>query len=62
MMHLIKTFAKNEDGASVVDMTMLMAALAGLALAVTTQVATGLEDLTGDLEETVIAQDASPAW
>ncbi len=62
MLNAIKTFAKSEDGASVVDMTMLMAALTGLALAVTTQVAGGLEDLSGDVEATVAAQDAGAAW
>lgn len=62
MYDLIKTFAKTEDGATVVDMTMLMAALTGLALAITTQVATGLEDLSGEMETTIVAQDASAAW
>lgn len=62
MYDLVKNFAKCERGAAVVDMTMLMAALCGLALAVTTQVAGGMDDLTGDLEATVIAQDAGPAW
>lgn len=62
MLKTIKTFAKCEDGASVVDMTMLMAALTGLALAVTTQVAGGLEVLSGEIETTVAAQNADARW
>lgn len=62
MLNVLKNFAKSEDGSSVVDMTMLMAALTGLALAVTTQVAGGLEDLSGDIETVVVAQDADAAW
>lgn len=62
MLNVLKNFAKSEDGASVVDMTMLMAALTGLALAVTTQVAGGLEDISNEIETVVVAQDADAAW
>lgn len=62
MLNVLKKFAKSEDGASVVDMTMLMAALTGLALAVTTQVAGGLEDISNEIETVVVAQDADAAW
>lgn len=62
MKKAVMTFLADEDGASVVDMTMLMAALAGLALAVSVQVSNGMEDLTGELSSTVAAQDADAAW
>lgn len=62
MKNAVITFLAEEDGASVVDMTMLMAALCGLALAITAQVSNGMEDLTGDLSATIAAEDASAAW
>lgn len=62
MKKFLNEFATNEDGGGVVDMTMLMAALAGLALAVTTQVSGGMEDLSGELEVVMIEHDAGPAW
>lgn len=62
MKHTLENFLSSEDGGGVVDMTMLMAALAGLALAVTTQVSGGMADLTGELETVMINQDAGPAW
>lgn len=46
-------FLKSEDGASVVDMTVLMAFLCGAALAVGYQVSGGLEAASGDLEDTM---------
>lgn len=51
-----------EDGAAVVEMTILMAAFAGLALAVMTQVGGGMEVLTGEMEDVLVAHDAGPAW
>ncbi len=62
MRKAINNFINAEDGVAVADMTLLMAALCGLALAVSTQVSNGMEELTGELEQTVIAQDASAAW
>ncbi len=62
MKKAILTFLAQEDGATVVDMTMLMAALVGLCIAVTTLVTNGMSDLSGELQDTVIAQDAGPAW
>lgn len=62
MRNTIKNFIREEDGVAVADMTLLMAALVGLALAVATQVSNGMEVLSGELEATVIAQDAGPAW
>lgn len=54
MIKTIQNFLHAEDGAAVVDMTMLMAALVGLALAVTASVSNGMEDLTGELETTMV--------
>lgn len=62
MKSMMKNFLKAEDGAAVVDMTMLMAALVGLALAVSVQVSNGMEDLTGDMETTLINHNADPAF
>lgn len=62
MKHTIENFLKLEDGGTVVDMTMLMAALIGLALAVTTQVSGGMENLTSDLEVVLVNHNAGPAW
>ncbi|PTX57051.1 hypothetical protein C8N43_1716 [Litoreibacter ponti] len=58
----MKAFLTAEDGAAVVDMTMLMAALVGLALAVTVQVSNGMEDLSGDLSTTMVNHDVNPAF
>lgn len=55
-------FIEIEDGAAVVEMTILMAAFCGLALAVMTQVGGGMDVLTTEMEETIIAQDAEAAW
>lgn len=62
MTKIFKEFLANEDGAAVVDMTMLMAALVGLCLSVMTLVNTGVADLTGDIETIVLAQDTGAAW
>jgi len=62
MINTFKTFLRAEDGAAVVDMTMLMAALVGLALAVAATVSNGMEDLSGDLSTTLIERDVKPAF
>lgn len=62
MKKMMKTFLKAEDGAAVVDMTMLMAALVGLALAVTVQVSDGMEGLSGELETTMVEHNVDPAF
>lgn len=62
MTNVIKNFLHTEDGAAVVDMTMLMAALVGLALAVTASVSNGMEDLSGELETTMVDHDVSAAF
>lgn len=58
----IRDFIVAEDGVATTDMTLLMAALCGLALAISSQVSNGMEDLSGELETTIIAQDANAAW
>ncbi|MEM6409773.1 MAG: hypothetical protein AAF700_15340 [Pseudomonadota bacterium] len=52
----------DESGATVVDMTMLMAALVGLCLAVTVQVTNGMENQTDDLSQTLIDRPVGAAW
>ncbi len=62
MTNTINKFLLTEDGAAVVDMTMLMAALVGLALAVTASVSNGMEDLSGELSTTMIDHDVNAAF
>lgn len=62
MLSSFTTFLRTEDGAAVVDMTMLMAALVGLALAVTASVSNGMEDLSGELSTVMIDHDVNPAF
>ena len=62
MKKAILTFLAQEDGATVVDMTLLMAALVGLCIAISTMVSNGMGVLSTELRDTVIAQDAGPAW
>lgn len=62
MKNAVKAFLADEDGATVVDMTMLMAALVGLTLAISVQVSNGMSSLSSEMKETIMAQDAEPAW
>ncbi|MEM7473017.1 MAG: hypothetical protein AAF340_16840 [Pseudomonadota bacterium] len=62
MFEVVKTFLKDESGATVVDMTMLMAALVGLCLAVTVQVTNGMDNQTEDLSTTLIDRPVGAAW
>lgn len=62
MIKTIQDFLQAEDGAAVVDMTMLMAALVGLALAVSASVSNGMEDLTGELETTMVDHNVEAAF
>ncbi|SFR41260.1 hypothetical protein [Litoreibacter janthinus] len=62
MKTIVTNFLRTEDGAAVVDMTMLMAALVGLALAVTASVSNGMEDLSGDLSTTMVDHDVNAAF
>ncbi len=62
MKKAIFTFLAQEDGATVVDMTMLMAALVGLCIAVTTLVSNGMNVSSGELRDTTMAVNVGPAW
>ena len=62
MMKAFNKFLRSEDGAAVVDMTMLMAALVGLALAVSTTVSNGMGDLSNDLSTTLVDENVDPAF
>ncbi|MEM9432584.1 MAG: hypothetical protein AAGA12_01575 [Pseudomonadota bacterium] len=55
-------FLNDEDGASVVDMVVLMSFLCAVAIAVMIYVGDGLTFLTGEIEDTVTEQDADAAW
>jgi hypothetical protein len=54
-MEMIKTFAKSESGAVTVDWVVLTAAIVGLGLAVMAVVSNGVEDLSGDITNSLIA-------
>lgn len=62
MKKAILNFLAQEDGATVVDMTMLMAALVGLCIAVTSLVSNGMDVSSGELRDTVMAVETGPAW
>lgn len=62
MKQKIAEFLLDEDGASTVDMTMLMAALVGLCLAVSATVAAGIEDLSGDTSSHMQGIEVGAAW
>ncbi len=62
MLGSIKTFLSEEDGATTVDMTMLMAAVVGLSMAVASQVSDGTAALTQELSSTVSERSTDAAW
>lgn len=62
MTQALKNFWKNESGAAVVDMTILMAGVVGLALSVTFAVSGGMEVMTGEIETTVVDYDLGPGF
>ena len=55
MTNLIKNFAKSESGAVTVDWVVLTAALVGLGLAVMAVVSGGIEDLSGEIQASLVA-------
>jgi Flp pilus assembly pilin Flp len=59
MTNLIKNFAKSESGAVTVDWVVLTAALVGLGLAVMAVVSGGIEDLSGEIQASLVT--ANPA-
>jgi Flp pilus assembly pilin Flp len=57
MTNLFKTFVKSESGAVTVDWVVLTAALVGLGLAVMAVVSTGVEDLSGEIQQSLANAD-----
>ncbi|NKX44194.1 hypothetical protein [Roseicyclus persicicus] len=57
MTNLIKNFAKSESGAVTVDWVVLTAALVGLGLAVMAVVSGGVQDLSGEVQAALGAQN-----
>jgi Flp pilus assembly pilin Flp len=55
-MEMIKNFANSESGAVTVDWVVLTAAIVGLGLAVMAVVSGGIEDLSGDISNTLTNQ------
>jgi hypothetical protein len=54
-MQMITNFAKSESGAVTVDWVVLTAALVGLGLAVMAVVSGGIEDLSGEIQASLVA-------
>jgi len=52
-MEMIKNFVKSESGAVTVDWVVLTAAIVGLGLAVMAVVSGGIEDLSGDISNSL---------
>ena len=59
MIKLFKNFAADESGAVTVDWVVLTAAIVGLGIAVMASVSSGLEDLSGDIENQLTSQGIS---
>ena len=59
MKALIKNFVADESGAVTVDWVVLTAAIVGLGIAVMSSVSTGLQDLSGDIEDQLTTQGLS---
>lgn len=59
MTALIKNFAASESGAVTVDWVVLTAAIVGLGLAVMAVVSGGVEDLTGEIQQELVVQNAN---
>lgn len=61
MTNLIKNFAQSESGAVTVDWVVLTAALVGLGLAVMAVVSGGIQDLSGEIQASLLEADPSAA-
>jgi len=57
-----KSFLSDESGAVTVDWVVLTAALVGLGLAVISVVSTGLEDLSGDIQDQLEADHVTAGF
>ena len=62
MKALIKNFVADESGAVTVDWVVLTAAIVGLGIAVMSSVSTGLQDLSGDIENQLTTQGIATAF
>ncbi|NNK79104.1 MAG: hypothetical protein HKP40_10370 [Litoreibacter sp.] len=58
----IAQFLRAEDGASVVDFTVLTAAVMALALGASVLVVDGTEDLTQEIETQITEQEIAADW
>ncbi|MBF9029192.1 hypothetical protein HKCCE3408_02180 [Rhodobacterales bacterium HKCCE3408] len=56
-MNMLKNFARSEAGAVTVDWVVLTAAIVGLGLAVMAVISGGVEDLTGEIQAELAAQN-----
>lgn len=61
-MEMFKNFIKAEDGAVTVDWVVLTAAIVGLGIAVMASVSNGLEDLSGDIDTQLSAQNITTTF
>ncbi|MEQ8368584.1 MAG: hypothetical protein RIB61_17945 [Roseicyclus sp.] len=57
MTNMIKNFVQSESGAVTVDWVVLTAALVGLGLAVMAVVSGGIEDLSGEIQASLVTAD-----
>lgn len=62
MKALIKNFVADESGAVTVDWVVLTAAIVGLGIAVMSSISSGLEDLSGDIENQLTSQGISTTF
>ena len=62
MTAMIKTFAQSDSGAVTVDWVVLTAALVGLGLAVMAVVSTGVEDLSAEIQATMVTADPATTF
>ena len=62
MIEKFKKFLSDETGAVIVDWVVLTAAIVGLTLSVMAAVSNGLEDMSGDIESELSAQDISSTF
>jgi len=56
MLHLVKSFAKDENGAVTIDWVVLTAAIVGLAIAAWTTIDTSTTALVGTASDAIAAQ------
>ena len=62
MTKLFKNFVADESGAVTVDWVVLTAAIVGLGVAVLASVSNGVEDMSGDVEDKLLAQRISTTF